>query len=171
MTRIKAFLPLVGFAALSVTLAGCGGGDGNEPANATAPGPSSTAVAGTSGTNITVNLRNWAVEPTKTEIAAGTYAFTATHEEEGHGGGHGAETGGATHQLVIARLPDGASPGESKFGSPVLNLTNIKPGEDKSGEVILEPGRYELSCLVVEKVSGKDVNHYAEGMYTLLTVQ
>lgn len=168
MTRIREVL-LVGFAALSVTLAGCGGGAGNEPSDAAGTGSSSSAVAGTSGTNITVNLSNWAIEPSTTEIAAGTYTFIATHEE-GHGAGHGTGTAGATHQLVVARLPDGASPGESKFGSPLLSLTDIKPGAKKSDVVALEPGRYELSCLIVEKVGGKDVNHYAEGMYTLLTV-
>lgn len=171
MSRLKVFLPVLGLAMFSVTLAGCGDGDdASEPPNPAATASRSASVS-RSGSDISVNLRNWAVEPSQTEIAAGTYTFTATHEEEGHGGDHGAESGGAIHQLVIARLPDGASPGESKFGRPVLNLTDIKPGEEKSGEAMLEPGRYELSCLVVEKVGGKDINHYAEGMYTLLTVE
>ncbi len=75
---------------------------------------------------------------------------------------------GATHQLVVARLEDGADVGETKFGAPVLNLADIKVGEEKTGEAVLEPGRYELSCLVVD---GDDVNHYEEGMYALLTVE
>jgi uncharacterized cupredoxin-like copper-binding protein len=117
-----------------------------------------------------VNLTNWAVEPSATTVKAGTVTFRATHEQEMHGG-HGAGEAGATHQLVVARLQDGADVGETKFSSPVLNLADIKVGEEKSGKAVLEPGKYELSCLVVEEVDGESVNHYEEGMYALLTVE
>ena len=93
--------------------------------------------------------------------------FRATHEEQEHGG-HGAGEARATHQLVVARLEDGADVGETKFGPPMLNLADIQVGEEKTGKAVLEPGRYELSCLVVD---GDNVNHYEEGMYALLNIE
>lgn len=58
---------------------------------------------------------------------------------------------------------EGADIGETKFGAPVLNLADIKVGEEKTGKAVLEPGRYELSCLVVH--SDDNVNLYEKGMY------
>ncbi|MCC7364386.1 MAG: hypothetical protein IT303_08425 [Dehalococcoidia bacterium] len=115
-----------------------------------------------------MNLKNWAIEPSSATVKAGTVTFRATHEEEGHGG-HGAGEAGATHQLVVARLQDGADVGETKFGAPLLNLADIKVGEEKTGKAVLEPGRYELSCLVVD--GDDNVNHYEKGMYALLIVE
>ena len=52
-----------------------------------------------------------------------------------------------------------------------MNLSDIKVGQSKTATVDLAPGKYELNCLVVEKVNGANVNHYTEGMYALLTVK
>lgn len=162
-TRRTLFLAM-GLAALTVLAAACGGDD-DADATPTKSGDDSGA------TSVTVNLKNWAVEPSPETVKAGPVTFRATHEEES-GGGHSAMgAAGATHQLVVARLNDGADIGDAEFGQLVLNLSDIKPGEEKTGEAVLEPGRYELSCLVVEKVDGEDVNHYEEGMYALLTVE
>lgn len=157
----KLSVVVVGLALLAVA-ASCGGDDDDAGA-----GPTTSAGTGAAGSSITVNLKNWAVEPSASTVKAGTVTFRATHEEEGHGG-HGAGEAGATHQLVVARLQDGANVGQTKFGAPVLNLADIKVGEEKTGKAVLEPGRYELSCLVVD---GDNVNHYEEGMYALLTVE
>ena len=53
----------------------------------------------------------------------------------------------------------------------MVNLADIKPGKSKTAEAELEPGTYELACLVVEQVNGKAVNHYKKGMYTQVTVR
>ncbi|MBN9492848.1 hypothetical protein J0H33_05815 [bacterium] len=157
----KLYLFGAGLAVLTALAVACGGDDDTDAT------PTRSVADGGSATSITVNLKNWAVEPSSATVKAGTVSFRATHEEEAHGG-HGAGEAGATHQLVVARLQDGADVGETKFGAPVLNLADIKVGEEKTGEAVLEPGRYELSCLVVD---GDDVNHYEEGMYALLTVE
>lgn len=156
MVRI---LVLIGLLVGATFLVACGGDDADE----TAP------VDGTPVSAVTVNLTNWAMEPSSGVLKAGKVAFTATHVEE-HGG-HGASEGGETHQLLVARLPDGKKGGKGDFGSPVLNLSEIKMGESKTGEVTLEPGTYELACLVVEQVNGKSVNHYGKGMYATVTVE
>jgi hypothetical protein len=156
MKRVS--IGVVGLAAVIALAVACGGDDESK-----SPAPS---VGG--GTSLTVNLKNWAVEPSSATVKAGNVTFRATHEEEGHGG-HGAGEAGATHQLVVARLQEGADVGQTKFGAPVLNLADIKVGEEKTGKAVLEPGRYELSCLVVD--GDDNVNHYEKGMYALLTVE
>jgi len=113
-------------------------------------------------------LNNWSIMPSSTTLAAGEVVFTATHDEM-HA--HGSNEGGATHQLLIARLPDGAKAGEGKYDEMVLNLTDIKPGETKAGSAQFTPGRYELACLVVETVNGKSVSHYDKGMFTTVVVK
>jgi len=118
---------------------------------------------------VTVNLTNWAIEPSSANVPAGKVAFVAVHPEE-HGD-HGSTTAGATHQLVVARLDPGKPAGTSQFGAPVLNLSGIGIGETKTGEAMLEPGVYELGCLVVEQVDGQSVNHYQQGMFTTITVE
>ena len=152
-------LVLTGLLLAAALVAACGGDDDDE----TAP------VDGTPVSAVTVNLTNWAMEPSSGLLNAGKVTFTATHVEE-HGG-HGASEGGETHQLLVARLPDGKKGGKGDFGSPVLNLSEIKMGETKTGDVTLEPGTYELACLVVEQVNGKSVNHYEKGMYTTVNVE
>ncbi len=53
----------------------------------------------------------------------------------------------------------------------MLNLSDIKVGKSKTGEVALKAGEYELACLVSETIDGKTVNHYEQGMHTKLIVQ
>lgn len=150
-------------AVLAFAASACGG-EQSDPAT---PASTTTSEADV----ITVNLKNWKVESSAASISAGAYTFVATHNEDDAGHAHGEDEAGATHQLVVAPLNDGAEIGTSSFGAPVLNLPDIKLGEQKSGEVTLEPGRYELSCLVVEEVDGESVNHYEEGMFALLIVE
>lgn len=169
----KTALVMLGVGLLPAAAFGCGGDD--DEGDATAAQGTATATSTDPSreapTSITVNLKNWAVEPSATTVKAGTVRFTATHEDEDHGSEHGEAEAGATHQLVVAPLEDGAEIGEGNFGRPALNLADIGVGEEKSGEAELQPGRYELSCLVVEEVDGEDVNHYDEGMYALLVVE
>lgn len=156
----KRVLALALIAALGLVAAACGGGDDED---------GDVVGDGTPVSEVTVNLTNWAMEPSSSTLAAGMVKFTATHMEE-HGAMDASE-GGATHQLWVARLPQGAKAGQSKFESQVVNLTDIKPGESKTAEAELAPGTYELACLVVEQVGGKTVNHYEKGMYTQVTVR
>ena len=160
---MKVWVALAGLALLATVAASCGAD--NDDTGRT---PITSAGTRAVGASLTVNLKNWAIEPSSTSVKAGTVTFRATHEEEGHGG-HGAGEAGATHQLVVARLQEGADIGQTKFGAPVLNLADIKVGEEKTGKAVLEPGRYELSCLVVD--GDDNVNHYEKGMYALLTVE
>ena len=149
---------LIGLLLAPALVLGCADGDDDD---ASSPVPTAEA-------EVTVTLTNWAIEPSVDELAAGDVTLAAIHAEE-HGG-HGASEGGETHQLLVAPLAEGQEAGKGKFGSPVLNLPDIKVGETATGQATLEPGIYELACLVVEEVDGETVNHYEEGMYTTITV-
>lgn len=170
------FLILVaGVAVMGLISAACGGDDDSPAMGGVDMGGAGTTTAGTTAagvpaSSVMVNLKNWSVEPSSTTLAAGAVKFTATHEAE-HGGMAMAGQEGATHQLVVLPLPQGAKAGQSKFGVPVLNLSDIKPGETKTGQAELAPGTYELACLVVEQVDGKAVNHYEKGMFAQVTVK
>jgi hypothetical protein len=137
--------------------AACGGGD-DSPA----------LGAGTPVSTLTVRLTNWAVTPSSRTLAAGKVTVTAVHVMDHM---DSAPDGGATHQLLIAPLPAGAKAGQGKYGKPVLNLTDLKMGDEKTAEVDLAPGTYELFCSVVEDVKGKTVNHYEKGMYTTVVAK
>ena len=143
---------------LGAAAASCGGGDNASPSN-------SAPVS-----SVKVDLSNWAVKPSAKVLAAGKVSFTISHAMD-HGS-HGAMDGGATHQLVVAPLDAGAKAGQNKYGKPLLNVTDLKPGDSKTQDVDLPPGTYELACLLVEDLgAGKSVNHYEKGMFTTVVVQ
>lgn len=161
---------LVSTALLAGIAIGCGPDDDSVEDLSGSPAGTGAAIVSPSvqaaADSITVSLSNWTLEPSSNTAKAGTVRFKAVHEDVADG-----SVGGATHQLVVARLSEGAQIGEANFGPPVLNLAEIKVGEEKTGEAQLERGRYELSCLVVEEVQGEDISHYEEGMYALLVVE
>ena len=153
---MRVFFGLLAVSALGVVASACGGDD--NPAN-------STPVS-----SLTVDLSNWAVKPSATTLAAGKVSFTISHAM--YHGGMNATDGGATHQLVVAPLEAGAKDGQNKYGKPLLNVTDLKPGDTKTQDVELTPGTYELACLIVEDLGGgKSANHYEKGMHTTVVVK
>ncbi len=164
--RLRFGLIGLALAAGAVLAAACGGGSDDSSMNdMSAGGDAPMTVA---GADLTVNLTYWAMEPSGKEVSAGMLKIAAVHKMD-HAAN--AKDGGAMHQLVLAKLEPGAKAGEGKFGKLALNLTDIKMGETKTGEVNLEPGTYELACLMVEEAGGKTYNHYDKGMFTTLTVR
>ena len=146
-------------------LAACGGDDSDDSDMGDMAGSTPMSVA---GADLTVNLNNWAINPSTMELGAGTIKVAAVHAMD-HAAN--AKDGGAMHQLVIAKLEPGAKAGQGKYGKLALNLTDIKMGETKTGEAVLDAGTYELACLMVEEAGGKTYNHYEKGMFTTLTVK
>lgn len=180
LMRLKTIGVLLGVLALPALLVACDGDD-DDVAGVPAPGDETATQPGQQQASpspsgdediqeLTVDLKNWAIEASDSKVEAGTIRFVAKHTMEGHGD-HDADEGGMVHQLVVAPLDEGAEVGESKFGAPVVNLTDIEMGEEKTIDVELEPGRYEMACLVVEDVDGEKINHYEKGMYALLEVE
>lgn len=84
-----------------------------------------------------------------------------------------APVAGADITVNLTNWEIAPSPREVQSGT--LKVAAVHPrdkvGETKAGEVELEPGEYELACLVVEKSGGKTYDHYEEGMHTSITVK
>ena len=155
------FFALFPVLALTLLLVGaaCGGDD---------DGSGTAMDRDSSGnTSVKVNLRNWAVEPSKASISAGKVQFTAIHEMEDHGAGMTMNEGGATHELVVA-IEDPT--GSGSFGKVLLRIADLKPGDSMTKSVDLRSGTYELSCRIGEVVNGKPVSHYERGMRTTIRV-
>ncbi len=119
--------------------------------------------AGTPAGAIRVELSNWQVDPSASELTAGKVTFDAVHLDEGHG--HGSGEAGKDHDLVVSRkLPDGSY----EF---VARTEPIEMGDHQLLTVDLQPGEYQLSCDIVEEVGGKAVSHTVQGMVTNITVR
>ncbi len=117
--------------------------------------------------DLTVELRNWSVEPSLLVLNAGRVTILAIHPaHDDHGHGHGGHSGGGeVHDLVVLeRLADGST----RF---VARTPAIPVGEEYVLEVELAPGEYELLCDVVEQVDGQAVSHYENGMTVTIRVE
>ena len=120
--------------------------------------------SGGDGGAIRVDLVNWAVEPEKTTLKAGAVTFEAVHPATDHGHAHGAGAG-QVHNLSVRAL-SGPRAGETLAATGSLDV-----GESERLSLALERGEYELRCDIVEDVSGEAVNHYAQGMHTVIRVE
>ncbi len=113
---------------------------------------------------VLVELSNWAVEPSRGTISAGTVTFRAVHDAHDHADAHGNDKGGAEHDLAVLRkLPGGGLELVGKTG-------NLKPGQQEDLKLELPPGDYQLICDIGEVVSGQAVSHLEKGMTADFTV-
>lgn len=104
---------------------------------------------GGGGNKVRVELREWSVAPATTSAASGKISFEAVN------------AGTRNHELRVMRL-GGAAP------QPVGVIDSFPAGQTKSKEFNLSPGRYELSCQLVDPDGS---NHYQLGMRIEFTVQ
>jgi Cu+-exporting ATPase len=112
--------------------------------------------------DVRVALSNFEVTTSRRSIEAGDVTLMVEHEEEvGHAIG---DEPGEIHDLLVMRTNDD---GETEM---VARTSLLASGESEELRLQLEPGTYELLCSVVEDWNGHDVNHYAEGMTSTLTV-
>jgi uncharacterized cupredoxin-like copper-binding protein len=128
--------------------AGCGdSSDSNDKqaAAVTTPAPASPAV--TDGP-IKVDLNEWAVKPSATEVQAGKVRFVASN------------TGTMEHEMVVIRtdkaaddLGDGARVPET---GTVGEIEEFGAGKTEAKTLTLKPGHYALVC----NIDG----HYKQGM-------
>lgn len=110
--------------------------------------------------DIRVELRNWSVEPSRTEISAGKVTFVAVHpaDDHAHNGGH-AEPGQVHDLAVLRKLADGSY-------ELVGKTPEIKVGDSYRLELELAAGDYLLACDIVEQIDGKVYAHTTQGMAT-----
>jgi plastocyanin len=94
---------------------------------------------------LTVDEREWAVQPSKTLVGAGTVTFNAYNRGED------------AHNFVIA---DAAG--------NVAGQASLIPGSTATVVAHLHPGTYVLFCSLF---AGTPESHYARGMHATLTVR
>jgi uncharacterized cupredoxin-like copper-binding protein len=113
------------------------------------PEAEKTADLGEPDESVKVTLDEWKVEPAKSSVGPGVIRFFADNSGED------------VHELVV--LKDGEELGE---------VESVGPNQIKSFKVKLEPGKYELACLLQEKeANGEIEDHYELGMHTAFEVK
>lgn len=157
-------VPLLFVAALFAPVVGaCGDDDAGEETPQTTPtanpdpdpdpeadpDPGATTTL-TASETVEVTLADFTVEPSVAEVAAGAIRFVATNE------------GTITHELVICE--ESCEAGEE---AEMAEVEDVAVGEDGAFTIQLEPGEYELACLL--DVDG--VNHYERGMHATIEVK
>ena len=161
---------VAGTVALSGVLAACGDDTADVPP-AAAPFTGCEVVSSSeqaAAANVDVQLTDYAVVPASSSVAAGDVQFRVRN------------VGARPHELVVVRGGPAAALPRDKDGSMAeeqladLALTGeieeFPPGEQCEGVFDLEPGSYALLCNLVERVNGKTVVHFREGMSTAFTV-
>lgn len=124
----------------------------------------SNETAALAANEVRVELTNWKVKTTRSEIAAGAVTFQAIHVNEGANHGHGASEPGRMHDLAVLRkLPGGSY-------EMVGKTQQLPVGASEKLVLTLEPGEYELLCDIVEVIDGKPISHADEGMRAPLKV-
>lgn len=141
--------------AVAAGLAGCTGGaqtDGNDSgANGSSTnGSGGNGSANTSGSGdrkMRVVLKEWQVKPDAKSVPAGNVTFDAVNE------GH------EVHELVVRQRNDDGDYEE------LDEVDDIAKGTSKKLRTKLDPGTYELACLIVEEEEGETEDHYKLGMH------
>jgi uncharacterized cupredoxin-like copper-binding protein len=91
---------------------------------AAAPTPAATAGTSSAGTEVQATLKEWAIELSQAEVAAGTVRFTVTN------------AGTMPHNLTVTQ--NGATLGATSTFGPAAGPQTL--------EVTLQPGTYTLIC-------------------------
>jgi uncharacterized cupredoxin-like copper-binding protein len=139
-------------------VAGCGNDGGTTTTTTTEAG----AAAGAEAATLTIKMGEFFFDPKDATAKAGPTTIEAPNQ------------GKVEHELVLfktdmnpAKLPPEAS-GEvdeekmDKVAESAGEIPDVEPGETKSADFELTPGRYVMFCNLP--------GHYAAGMYGTLTV-
>lgn len=103
-------------------------------------------------TTISVSLSEYKVEPDTSSAEAGNIEFVAEN------------TGEEIHELYVLKVREGGY-------DVVGEIENIAPSDSGAMTLELEPGEYQLACLIVPGEAGSTVDHFKEGMQTDFTVE
>jgi hypothetical protein len=122
---------------------------------AASPVAGKTADAGGAAeASVAVTLVEYSVMADKTTVPAGTVRFTATNASTSQ-----------THEMAVLK---------AKADGTFENMGEIEALEaQQAGTVVLdlEPGQYQLACLITPGEAGSAVDHYKQGQHSPFTVQ
>jgi uncharacterized cupredoxin-like copper-binding protein len=105
-------------------------------------------------TVVAVSLIEYKVTPDVDSVDAGTVRFKAANDSRS-----------MVHELAILKVKSDGSL------EALGEIEHIDPGAGGNMTVDLEPGRYQLACLLVPGEAGSTKDHYLEGMWTWFTVK
>jgi iron uptake system component EfeO len=104
-------------------------------------------------TTVDVALQEWTVSPSVASVEAGEVTFVVTNG------------GTMVHELAVVQVdPDGNR-------REVAEIEDVTVGSTLEFTADLEPGNYELACLLVPGEAGSTEDHYQQGMHTAFTVE
>ncbi len=162
--RSRTWLPLAGVTVVAGLLfAGCGASKGSDVSTSAAAAPQSTTSTDASGNTLTVKMGDYSFTPSDPTVKAGALTINAPND------------GQIQHELVVlktdenpASLPQkGAEVDEDGLEAKGVKnegeITDVAPGQTKSNQFNLTPGKYVMICNVP--------GHYAQGMYGSITVK
>jgi plastocyanin len=147
--KLKCYVP-AGPSTIIELVAGIGGTAGGPTAE---PEEEAGGVTGPADDTVNVGLAEYVVTSDKASVKAGAIKFVAANNSASQ-----------VHELaVLKKMDDGQFDNEGE-------IEDIAASE--GGEVILElePGDYELACLIAAGESGSTVDHYEQGMKIAFTV-
>jgi uncharacterized cupredoxin-like copper-binding protein len=99
------------------------------------------------------SLNEFVIDPDPSSVTAGNIEFVAEN------------IGEQVHELAVMRVRDDGS-------FQVLGeVEDLAPGASGTITLAIEPGLYQLACLIVPGQAGSLVDHYQEGMYTDFQVE
>ena len=163
-TPVSRLLVLPALAAVTaIFIAGCGS-DASTTTTTEVENPAAAATNGGAGATLTIKMGDFYFSPKNATAKAGLTTIEAPNE------------GTMEHELVLfktnmdpAKLPTEANGDvdeekldESKVAEEAGEIADVEPGETKSEEFKLTPGKYVMFCNIP--------GHYAQGMYGTLTV-
>jgi uncharacterized cupredoxin-like copper-binding protein len=130
---------LVAGALVALVAIAAGIGDKSKSPAKPAPAAKPAAAAPALGHNVTATLKEFTVNPSATQAAAGRVTFRVTN------------TGTTTHEFVVLRTkyPAGAIPlknGRADESGNVGETGDLAVGKTKSVTLNLKPGHYALIC-------------------------
>lgn len=122
-------------------------------------GPAATATGMEDGdaadTTVEIDLNEYTIIPDVKSVKAGAIKFVAENKSVS-----------MVHEVAVLKLNDDGS-----IGDVLGEIEDIDPGAGGALTLELEPGEYQLACLLVPGQAGSTVDHYQQGMHTGFTVE
>ncbi len=110
--------------------------------------------SGPGDVTVAVTMTDYAMNADKASVKEGDIRFIATNASAGQ-----------KHEMEVLRVK-----GDGSFDA-IGEVEAIAPGAGGALTLELEPGAYQLACLIAKGEDGSPVDHYAQGMHTDFTVE
>jgi uncharacterized cupredoxin-like copper-binding protein len=152
--KVKCYVPAGTSTIIELVASGASSTGTTGAATPAASGSPSAGDSSEVDSSVAVTLTEYLVTPDKPSVATGKIRFTATNASKDE-----------VHELAVLK---------AKTDGTFENMGEVEDIDpEKGGSVVLdlEPGAYQLACLITIGEEGSTVDHYKQGMHTEFTVQ